>query len=163
MRPGDAEARGCPRISDLAPRAATCASGSSASSSSAQDGLPGLVHGYGLRFARPPREMDLGLLYARSRRARSTWSSAARPTASSRPGACVVLEDDRRYFPPYDAVPIANAASLDRHRGLREALESLAGTHRRAAMRRLNHAVDGEHRAARDVAREFLAPSRTPQ
>jgi substrate binding protein of glycine betaine ABC transport system len=69
----------------------------------------------------------------------------------------VVLEDDRHYFPPYDAVPVMNEASLRRHAGLAEAVESLAGRIDEKAMRRMNYLVDGEHRRPADVAREFLA------
>jgi glycine betaine/choline ABC-type transport system substrate-binding protein len=68
----------------------------------------------------------------------------------------VVLDDDRHYFPPYDAVPVMNEAGLARHPGLAAALESLAGRIDEASMRRMNYAVDGEHRAPADVAREFL-------
>jgi glycine betaine/choline ABC-type transport system substrate-binding protein len=68
----------------------------------------------------------------------------------------VVLEDDRHYFPPYDAVPILNEARLARHPGVVAALESLAGRIDEASMRRMNYAVDGEHRAPADVAREFI-------
>jgi len=69
----------------------------------------------------------------------------------------IVLEDDRHYFPPYDAVPVVNEARLARHPGLAAALESLAGRIDEASMRRMNFAVDGEHRAPAGVAREFWA------
>jgi hypothetical protein len=67
----------------------------------------------------------------------------------------VMLEDDRHYFPPYDAVPVARAAVLLAHPELREALGSLRISV--AEMRRMNLAVDAEHRDAADVAREFPA------
>ena len=121
-----------------------------------EDGLPGLVRAYGLRFTHPPREMDLGLLYAalEAREVDLVVGSATDGLIAAR--GLRVLEDDRRYFPPYDAVPVANAASLARHAGLRAALESLAGRIDETSMRRMNNAVDGAHRAPRDVAREFL-------
>jgi glycine betaine/choline ABC-type transport system substrate-binding protein len=68
----------------------------------------------------------------------------------------VVLEDDRHYFPPYDAVIVANAASLRAARGLETALRSLSGRIDAAAMQRLNFAVDGAHKDPRAVAKEFL-------
>src|SRR5262249_48467675 len=66
-------------------------------------------------------------------------------------------EDDRHYFPPYDAVPVLNRASLDVHAGLEAAVAELAGRIHEDAMRRMNYAVDGEHRAPAEVARGFLA------
>jgi glycine betaine/choline ABC-type transport system substrate-binding protein len=71
----------------------------------------------------------------------------------------VVLEDDRHYFPPYDAVPVANTASLSAHPGIEAVLAALAGRLDEAAMRRLNLAVDGAHRSPAAVAREFLRTS----
>jgi osmoprotectant transport system permease protein len=159
MRPDAADARGVRRMSDLA-RAPDLRVGLFGEFLEREDGMPGLVRAYGLRFTQPPREMDLGLLYAalESREVDLVVGSATDGLIAAR--GLRVLEDDRRYFPPYDAVPIANAASLVRHHGLREALESLAGRIDEASMRRMNHAVDGEHRAPRDVAREFLAAAR---
>lgn len=121
-----------------------------------EDGLPGLLRAYGIRFNHPPREMDLGLLYAAldAREVDLVVGSATDGLIAAR--GLRVLEDDRRYFPPYDAVPIANASSLARHPGLREALASLAGRIDADAMRRANHAVDGAHRSPREVARELL-------
>ena len=63
----------------------------------------------------------------------------------------VQLEDDRRYFPPYEAVPVMRLPELE------PALRSLAGRVTDADMRRLNYAVDGDHRDPREVVREFLA------
>ncbi len=67
-----------------------------------------------------------------------------------------VLEDDRQYFPPYDAVPVARAATLLAHPEVDAALRRLAGRISAAEMRRMNHQVDGLRRDAREVAREFL-------
>ena len=68
----------------------------------------------------------------------------------------MVLVDDRRYFPPYDAVIVSNQQSRAAHSGLAEALAALEGRLDAKTMRRLNHAVDGEHRDPADVAREYL-------
>ncbi|HET9317635.1 MAG TPA: ABC transporter permease/substrate-binding protein [Vicinamibacteria bacterium] len=156
VRPGDADARGIRAISDLA-RAPDLRIGLFGEFLEREDGLRGLVRTYGLRFTHPPREMDLGLLYQalQAREVDMVVGSATDGLIEVR--GLRVLEDDRHYFPPYDAVPVANASSLSRHAGLREALEALAGTIDASAMRRMNHAVDGEHRSPRDVAREFVA------
>jgi glycine betaine/choline ABC-type transport system substrate-binding protein len=68
----------------------------------------------------------------------------------------VQLEDDRHYFPPYDAVPVAREDTLERYPELRAALVALDGAISVEEMRRMNLAVDGEKRAPRDVAQEFL-------
>jgi glycine betaine/choline ABC-type transport system substrate-binding protein len=71
-----------------------------------------------------------------------------------------MLQDDRRYFPPYDAAVVARAPALLAHPDVREALTRLSGRITVADMRRMNYAVDAEHRDPSDVAREFLGRMR---
>jgi glycine betaine/choline ABC-type transport system substrate-binding protein len=71
-----------------------------------------------------------------------------------------VLEDDRQYFPPYQAVPVVRKETLTRHPEVRSALEQLAGKISDQDMRRMNYAVDGEHRDIQEVVREFLQSKR---
>ena len=69
----------------------------------------------------------------------------------------VVLADDRHAFPPYEAVPVVRQAALDHFPALRGALDGLGGTLTAATMRRLNQAVDGDHRSPADVVRDLRA------
>lgn len=66
------------------------------------------------------------------------------------------LEDDRHYFPPYDAVPVVRRPTLEKNPEIREAVKQLGGILTVNEMRELNYAVDGEKRRPADVAREFL-------
>ena len=50
----------------------------------------------------------------------------------------VLLEDDRRLFPPYDASPVAAHRVLEAHPQLDSALMRLAGTVDGPRMRRMN-------------------------
>jgi len=68
----------------------------------------------------------------------------------------VVLEDDKHYFPPYDAVPVVRGQTLARYPALRQALAELGGKITEDDMRRLNYAVDGEHRDIKHLVAEFL-------
>jgi glycine betaine/choline ABC-type transport system substrate-binding protein len=156
MRRGDTESWRIRRISDLGPHAATLRIGLFGEFLEREDGMPGLIRAYGLRFDVPPREMDLGLLYAALGQGQVDLVVGAATDGLISALDLVVLEDDRHYFPPYDAVPVMNEASLRRHPGLREAVASLAGRIDEKAMRRMNNAVDGEHRSPAAVAGEFL-------
>ena len=108
------------------------------------DGLHGLEAAYKLRFAGAPRTMDLGLLY-RALAAHQVdiiaGNSTDGPIAAQH---LQVLADDRHYFPPYQAVPLVRAAFAD-----------LSGKVSADDMRSMNEQVDGEHRDAADVVREF--------
>lgn len=119
------------------------------------DGYAGLSSTYGLRFAAQPRIMDLGLLY-RALKEKQVDIVAGNSTDGLIAALdLAVLEDDRHYFPPYEAAPVVRRETLERFPAVRRALEELAGRVTEEEMRRLNYAVDGEHRDARDVVREF--------
>ncbi|HSB62130.1 MAG TPA: ABC transporter permease/substrate-binding protein [Vicinamibacteria bacterium] len=157
MRRDRAAERGIARLSDLARHAATLRVGLFGEFLEREDGMPGLERAYGFRFGLRPREMDLGLLYQAltERQVDLVVGSATDGLIAALD--LLVLEDDRRYFPPYDAVTVANAGSLLAHPGLEGALQALQGRIEEAAMRGMNHAVDGLHRPPARVAREFLA------
>jgi len=160
MQRARAQALGITKISDLATHAGTLRVGLFGEFLERADGLPGLLRVYGFRLAVRPREMDLGLLYPAllEDRVDVVVGSATDGLIAARD--LVVLEDDRHYFPPYDAVPVMSGTGLIKHPGLSAALRELAGRIDATAMRKMNYAVDGEHRAPREVAREFLAGMR---
>jgi len=157
MRRERAEALGIARISDLAAHAATLRVGLFGEFLEREDGMRGLLRVYEFRFRIPPKEMDLGLLYRALLQDEVDLAVGSATDGLIAAYGLRVLEDDRHYFPPYDAVPVINDGSLARHPDLLEAVESLAGRIDEKAMRRMNYAVDGEHRRPADVAREFLA------
>ena len=157
VRGDDARRLGLKTISDASRYAPTWRAGFGQDFMSRQDGYPGFARTYGLRFAAPPREMDLALTY-RALAAGQVDLIAGNSTDGLIDKLDLTqLEDDRRYFPPYEAVPLARRASLERYPQLGEAIKSLAGRLTDAQMRRLNYAVDGEHRDVKDVVREFLS------
>jgi osmoprotectant transport system substrate-binding protein len=120
------------------------------------DGYRGLAATYGLHFAEQPRVMDLGLL-ARALKDHQIDLAAGNATDGLIPALDLfVLEDDRHYFPPYEAVPVIREQVVQRHPEIAQALADLAGKISDEEMRRLNYAVDGQHRDAAEVAREFL-------
>jgi len=119
------------------------------------DGLPGLSSAYSLHFAGPPRTMDLGLLY-RALNAHQVDMIAANSTDGPiRAMGLVALQDDRHYFPPYQAVPLVRDDALRRWPQIALALHALAGKITAEDMRAMNEAVDGEHRDPAEVVREF--------
>ena len=120
------------------------------------DGFPGLSRQYGLRFAEPPRVMDLTLTY-RALAAGQVDLIAGDATAGLIDALDLFpLADNRRYFPPYDAVPVARADTLLRYPEVRRVLESLAGRISAAEMRAMNNAADARREDPAAIARRFL-------
>jgi len=155
MRRSEARRLGVRTISDLVPHAGSLRGGFGPEFMSRPDGFPGLVKTYGLQLSEA-REMDRNLLYQAL--SRGSLDLAACDSTDGRIAAfdLVALADDRRYFPPYEALPLANAASLARHPKLRAALDRLSGQITAETMRALNYEVDGKRRDPAEVAREFL-------
>jgi osmoprotectant transport system substrate-binding protein len=156
MRNADASAGGISRLSDLAAYAPKMRIGVGYEFLERADGFAGLARTYGLQFAAPPSVMDLGLLY------RALQAKQVDVVAGSNTDGMIaalglkVLEDDRHYFPPYDAVPIVRPEALQQIEGMRAALEQLCGRISTDDMRRVNYAVDGEKRDVSDVVRDFV-------
>ena len=119
------------------------------------DGYPALQRIYGLQF-KEVRTMDLGLLYqALIERQADVVVGSATDAAISR-FALRVLADDRRAFPPYEAVPIVRRAALAAHPGLEAALDRLGGTLDVDTMRSLNEEVEGKGLSPADAVAAFL-------
>jgi osmoprotectant transport system substrate-binding protein len=120
------------------------------------DGYKGLAAAYGLRFAEAARIMDLGLL-TRALKEKQVDLIAGNTTDGLIPALDLfVLEDDRHYFPPYEAVAVMRRQMLERHPEVGRALDDLAGKISDQDMQEMNYAVDGKHRDIKEVVREFL-------
>ena len=120
------------------------------------DGYAGLAAAYGLHFAGPPRVMDLGLL-APALRDHQIDIAAGNATDGLTPAFDLfALEDDRHYFPPYEAVAVIRQQTLEEHPEVGEAIAALGGKISDQEMQKLNYALDGQRRDVKDVAEEFL-------
>lgn len=155
VRGDDADKLHLHTISDIAPLAPKWRAGFGYEFMERPDGYRGWMVAYGLHFAGEPRILDLGLLY----RALSD-QQVDLVAGNSTDGLIaslhlVALEDDLHYFPPYEAVPLVRRATLEKHPEVRNALAALSGKISMDEMRRMNYAVDGEHRDPADVVGEF--------
>jgi osmoprotectant transport system substrate-binding protein len=120
------------------------------------DGYPGMARVYGLQFAASPTILDLGLLYRALLDQQVDLVAGNSTDGLLAARDLVVLEDDKHYFPPYEAVPIAREDLFARHPEARATIAELAGKISDAEMQKMNYAVAGLGRDASDVAREFL-------
>jgi osmoprotectant transport system substrate-binding protein len=120
------------------------------------DGLAGLLNIYHLPLKGSPKTMDLGLLYKALDQGQVSMVAGNATDGQLSVLDAVVLEDDQRYFPPYDCALVVRAAILKDHPPLRQALAELGGRFTDLTMRNLNYQVDGDHRPVRDVAEQFL-------
>ena len=140
-------------ISDAVPLARSWQAGFGQDFMSRADGYAGFAKAYGFAFAKQPREMDLSLTY-RALQSRELDIIAGNSTDGLIAALDLFqLEDDRHFFPPYQAVFIARseiAASLS------NAFAKLAGAISTDDMRKLNYEVDGNKRSPKEVAAEWI-------
>jgi osmoprotectant transport system permease protein len=160
VRGADARSRGLRTIGDAVPESAHWHAGFGYEFVERPDGYPGLAKVYGLRFPDAPRVMDLTLSY-RALASGQVDLIAGDATAGLIKGLDLFqLEDNRHYFPPYDAAAVARAGTLLRYPQVRTALEGLSGRVSAADMRAMNYAADVEHRDVPVIVREFLTRTR---
>lgn len=155
VRADDARRLRLKTVSDAAKVSARWRAGFGQDFMSRADGYRGLARTYGFHF-QEIREMDLSLSY-RALAERQVDLIAGNSTDGLIARYNLVqLEDDRRYFPPYDAVPVVRQEILSKYPELGRVMQELGGLLSVEEMRRLNYQVDGEQRHLRDVVREFL-------
>jgi osmoprotectant transport system permease protein len=156
VREADARRLNLKTVSDIVPHAPEWRAGFGQDFMSRADGYEGFARAYGLRFASRPREMDLSLSY------RALADGEVDVIAGNSTDGMIAklklaqLEDDRHYFPPYEAVILARRDTLERLPQTREVLQKLAGAISTEEMRDLNYKVDGDKRAPAEVVREWL-------
>lgn len=123
---------------------------------SREDGFPGLAKTYDFKFNKPPRVMDLGLIY------RAIVDRQVDVVAGNSTDAQIsrldltILQDDKGFFPPYEATPIVRQATLKKYPQLRQAIAQLGSKINAEEMRGLNYQVEGEFRSIKEVVSEFL-------
>lgn len=120
-----------------------------------EDGFPGLSKTYNLQFRERPSVMSLDLIYrALTQKLVDFIAGNSTDGQISRLGL-VVLQDDKKYFPPYEAVPIIRQETLTKHPELKTAISQLSGKITASEMRQLNYLVEGELRDIKDVVTQF--------
>jgi osmoprotectant transport system substrate-binding protein len=125
-----------------------------------EDGFSGLAKTYNLKFRERPSSMSLDLIYrALTQGLVDMVAGSSTDGQISRLGL-VVLEDDKKYFPPYEVVPIFRRETLKKYPQLSKVTSQLAGKITADEMRKLNYLVEGELRDVKEVVSEFRKSKR---
>ncbi|MFJ5622534.1 osmoprotectant ABC transporter substrate-binding protein [Peribacillus loiseleuriae] len=119
------------------------------------DGYEGFVEEYGFEFGKT-YPMQIGLVYQAAASGKMDVVLAYTTDGRIKAFELKVLEDDKYFFPPYDTSVVASNDVLDKHPGLRDILQKLAGTIDTEKMQELNYAADGEMKEPLIIAKEFL-------
>jgi osmoprotectant transport system substrate-binding protein len=156
MRSDDAQRYGVKTLSQFARVAPHMKFGCGYEFLERADGYQGLARMYGLNFREAPRVMDLGLIYRALQNKQVDIVAGSNTDGLIAALKLTVLEDDRQYFPPYDAVPIVRHETLARYPEVAHALDGLSGKISAEEMRTMNYAADAEKQDAAVIAKNFL-------
>lgn len=121
-----------------------------------EDGLPGLKKAYGAFQLKKYIPADPGLRYKTLNSNQADVAVAFGTDGEISANNLVVLEDDKKFFPPYQVAPVVRQEILEKNPGIRDALNTLSPKLTTETMQRLNYEVSGKQREPAEVAREFL-------
>jgi osmoprotectant transport system substrate-binding protein len=128
------------------------------------DGLKPLAAAYGIRFDRSQvKQMDLGLVYTALHNGQVTLGLIFSTDGRVRGFDIAALEDDRHYFPAYNATPVVRQSVLDRNPALAAQMNALSAVLDNDTMQELNKQVDIDGRSVQDVAATFLRTHPLPR
>jgi osmoprotectant transport system permease protein len=155
-RGDEARRLGLKTISDAAKYSPDWRAGFGSAFLDREDGYRGLVQAYGLKFREAPLTMNLSLTYRALAERQVDLISGDATNGLIAKLDLYPLEDDRRYFPPYHAVPVIRSETLNRHPELRAVFDRLAGKISDQEMRQMNYEADVERRDASLIVKSFL-------
>ncbi|MFB2935013.1 glycine betaine ABC transporter substrate-binding protein [Aerosakkonemataceae cyanobacterium BLCC-F154] len=156
IRGEDARKMRVQTISQIAPKTPLWRAGFADEFLDRKDGFTGLAKTYNLSFAEPPKVIDSRLIYTALKDKKVDLIAGNSTDGQIGRFDLAVLQDDRLFFPPYQAVPIIRQQTLQKHPELREVFQQLSGKISEAEMRRLNFQVEGEGSDVKQVVQQFL-------
>lgn len=119
------------------------------------DGLIGLNKTYGLKF-KDVKAMDGGLRYSALEKGSCDAIDSFSTEGLLKAFDLKVLEDDKSFFPPYNAVPVIRQDTLEKYPEIKDVLDKLTGKLTEDVMIDLNYQVDKLSIAPEKVARDYL-------
>lgn len=119
------------------------------------DGYDGFVEKYGFEFGET-YPMQLGLVYQAAANGKMDVVLAYTTDGRIKAFDLKVLEDDKKFFPAYDASLVARNEVLDKHPELKDILHKLSGKINTEKMQELNYEADGNLKEPSIIAKELL-------
>lgn len=120
-----------------------------------EDGFNGLKKIYPLNF-KDTKEIDIGLKYQAIGTGQVDVINAFSTDGLLKEFGLKVLEDNRNFFPAYQAATLIREETLEKYPELKDVLNKLAGMISDDEMILMNYYVEKEKQDPADVARDFL-------
>ena len=150
-----AEENGIETYSDLAAQSDKFILGAEYDFYEREDGYPGLVDAYGFDF-KETKDVDIGLKYKAIGEGEVDVINNFSTDGLLSEYDLKVLNDDKNFFPAYQAATVIRQETLDQYPELEGILNKLSGQISDEEMQQMNYYVEHDNRDAADVAKEFL-------
>ncbi|MEU9556994.1 glycine betaine ABC transporter substrate-binding protein [Streptomyces fumanus] len=121
------------------------------------DGLPGLQRTYGMRLpARNVTQMDTGIIYTQTAKGACVYGEVYTTDGRIRSMDLVVMEDDRTFFPNYNAAPMVRTDTLKKWPAIADVLAPVTEALTNDVARELNARVDVDGEDPHQVALDWM-------
>ncbi|MEU3886359.1 glycine betaine ABC transporter substrate-binding protein [Streptomyces sp. NPDC029041] len=121
------------------------------------DGLPGMQQAYGMNVpARNITQMDTGIIYTQTAKGNCTYGEVFTTDGRIKSMNLAVMDDDRKFFPNYNAAPMINAGSLKEWPAIADVLNPVTAKLDNSVAQTLNAKVDVDGEDPHQVALDWM-------
>ncbi|MET7293640.1 glycine betaine ABC transporter substrate-binding protein [Streptomyces griseoloalbus] len=121
------------------------------------DGLPGMEKAYGMNLpARNVTQMDTGIIYTQAAKGACTYGEVFTTDGRIKSMNLVVMEDDRKFFPNYNAAPTVNADTFEEWPAIADVLDPVTAKLNNEVAQDLNARVDVDGEDPHAVALDWM-------
>ncbi|QKW00754.1 glycine betaine ABC transporter substrate-binding protein [Streptomyces sp. NA02536] len=121
------------------------------------DGLPGMEKAYGMNIpAADVTQMDTGIIYTQTAKGACTYGEVFTTDGRIKSMNLVVMKDDKKFFPNYNAAPTVNTDTLKKWPAIAEVLDPVTAKLDNTVAQDLNAKVDVDGEDPHQVALDWM-------
>ncbi|MFJ8533103.1 glycine betaine ABC transporter substrate-binding protein [Streptomyces sp. NPDC093591] len=121
------------------------------------DGLPGMQREYGMSVpTKNITQMDTGIIYTQAAKGSCTYGEVFTTDGRITSMNLAVMEDDRKFFPNYNAAPMINSKTLKKWPAIADVLDPITKKLNNTVARELNAKVDVDGEDPHQVALDWM-------
>ncbi|MER5938063.1 glycine betaine ABC transporter substrate-binding protein [Streptomyces sp. NPDC001928] len=121
------------------------------------DGLPGMQKAYGMNVpTKDITQMDTGIIYTQVAKGSCTYGEVFTTDGRIKSMNLVVMDDDKHFFPNYNAAPVINTKTLKKWPAIPEILDPITKKLNNTVAQDLNAKVDVDGEDPHQVALDWM-------
>ncbi|MFD9433268.1 glycine betaine ABC transporter substrate-binding protein [Streptomyces sp. NPDC060002] len=121
------------------------------------DGLPGMEKAYGMSVsASRITQMDTGIIYTQVQKGSCTYGEVFTTDGRIKSMNLVVMADDKKFFPNYNAAPVINSKTLEKWPAIAKVIDPVTKKLDNAVAQDLNAKVDVDGEDPHQVALDWM-------